>query len=142
MFLEPKIQNQDKMQVRQQWGASNRAARLLVDEFQSEKHFSRWQSPPIASNRSPLSFSWLEPSTHFVGALSDSLLWIAAATILRLGIDAVMVSFAQFWVPGIILLASPAAIALILAMVFPQASWVLGYRLVLVMFGLLLGGRL
>jgi hypothetical protein len=84
----------------------------------------------------------IAPPDDFSYALLDGGLWIGGAVALRLLITEILLRSAEFWFPSIILLISPALVAVVLATFKPGWSAILGYRLILVMFGLLLGGRL
>lgn len=95
-----------------------------------------------STRRSPSRNTILYPPSEFSAALWDGIAWIGGAVLLRLGVTLMLNYSAGLWIPGIVVLSIPAAIAFILATLMPRLSWVLGYRLVLVMFGLLLGGRL
>ncbi len=68
--------------------------------------------------------------------------WIGGAAIARLAIDAVLLSFPSFWIPAVALIVAPAAIAAYRTTVNPESSILWGYRLFMIMVGLLLGGRL
>lgn len=93
------------------------------------------QEPPFLS-------TLLEPPARFVPALGDAIAWISIALLLRLGIEHLFLNSMHFWLPGILMLSTPALLALMIVTYRPQLSWVVGYRLILLMFGLLLGGRL
>jgi hypothetical protein len=85
---------------------------------------------------------WLQPPADFTSALAEAIAWIAAATALRIVMDWLLASSTDFWIPVLIVITTPAAIAVGLSSLMPQLSLVLGYRLILVMTGLLLGGKL
>lgn len=125
---------------------SNQEPWQISEEFQG-RHTRLHRAPlhPIAS-APPLERSTpaqpLQPPVGFAAALADGVGWIAVSIVLRLGINALIASSTAFWIPGILLLAAPAVVAVAIATLMPQWSWVVGYRLVLVMFGLLIGGRL
>lgn len=84
----------------------------------------------------------LEPPNQFAAALWDGVMWIGGAIALRLGVNALLAQSASFWLPSILILTLPAAIAILVTTLKPEWGWVVGYRLVLIMFGLLIGGRL
>ncbi|MGF1514218.1 MAG: hypothetical protein ACFB5Z_11060 [Elainellaceae cyanobacterium] len=73
--------------------------------------------------------------------LQDILLWVAASAAVRVGLDLLLATYAGLWLPVIALIIAPAAIALYQTAVNPKAGFVLGGRLLLIMIGLLLGGR-
>lgn len=64
------------------------------------------------------------------------------AVIVRVALDLVLVSFPVLWTPAVALLVTPAAIAVYRSSHTPQSGLVWGYRLLVIMLGLLLGGRL
>jgi hypothetical protein len=85
---------------------------------------------------------WLQPPIDADAALGDAIAWIAGAIAYRIGVDWWISLAAQAWLPGILVLIAPAMLAVGLSTAFPKLSLLLGYRLVLVMVGLLIGGRL
>lgn len=85
---------------------------------------------------------WLLPPARFQAALLDALLWIVGAIVIRVAVNVLLASAAHLWFPGIVLLSLPVIVAVSLVNLAPDLGWILGYRLVLVLFGLLLGGRL
>ncbi|NJN88538.1 MAG: hypothetical protein HC881_22460 [Leptolyngbyaceae cyanobacterium SL_7_1] len=111
------------------------------EEFRGRYTRLHQVTPPVMVDRSP-AHEPLQPPVGFTAALGDGVAWIAVSLLVRLGIDALMASSTSFFIPGILLLAAPAVVAVTIALIMPQWSWSLGYRLVLVMFGLLMGGRL
>lgn len=86
--------------------------------------------------------AWLRPPASADAALGDAIAWIAGAIAYRFGVDWLISLAAQFWLPGILLLIAPAVLAVRVSTSLPKLSLVLGYRLVLVMVGLLIGGKL
>lgn len=74
--------------------------------------------------------------------VQEGLLWFVGATMARVAIDLMLVSYPSLWLLAIALIAAPAAIAVYRVTVQPQTSIVWGYRLLAIMLGLLLGGRL
>lgn len=75
-------------------------------------------------------------------SLPKAAAWLFGATLARMAIDAVLVSYPAFWLPAVGLIIAPAAIAAYRTTVAPESSIQWGYRLLLIMVGLLLGGRL
>lgn len=71
-----------------------------------------------------------------------SALWLGGAVIVRIAADLFLASHPGFWLPVVALMVAPTAIAVYRTTVAPQSSLVWGYRLLLIMIGLLLGGRL
>lgn len=85
---------------------------------------------------------WLQPPSQFSAALGDGLGWLIGAIAARVVINVLLTTTAHLWFPGIVLLSLPVLIAVFIVNAAPELGWVLGYRLLLVLFGLLLGGRL
>ena len=74
--------------------------------------------------------------------LLDIVIWVAGAAIARIGINLLLGTFPGLWPAVVALIVTPAAIAVYRTTVAPHTGFVLGYRLMLIMVGLLLGGRL
>jgi hypothetical protein len=72
----------------------------------------------------------------------DAVLWIAASAILRVGSRYVLASFPMLAPVLSLLLLAPAVMALYLAFCVPKAGWIPIYRLFLITFGLVVGGKL
>lgn len=85
---------------------------------------------------------WLQPPAEFTSAFCEAIAWISAAAALRLVMDGLLASSTAFWTPVLVVIVAPAAIAVSLSTLMPRLSLVLGYRLILVMAGLLIGGKL
>ncbi|MGB3612181.1 MAG: hypothetical protein WBA10_00195 [Elainellaceae cyanobacterium] len=73
--------------------------------------------------------------------LQDAILWIGASAAARVGLDLLLMTYTSLWWPVVALIVAPAAIALYRAAVAPKAGFVLGRQLLLIMIGLLIGGR-
>ncbi|HHP7245499.1 MAG TPA: hypothetical protein ACFE0H_12505 [Elainellaceae cyanobacterium] len=78
------------------------------------------------------------PSLDF----QEAILWIAGSAVVRIGLDALLAAFPAFWLPVLALIVTPTAIAIYRTTIDPRSGLILGYRLLLIMVGLLLGGRL
>ncbi|MGJ3254154.1 MAG: hypothetical protein ACFE0J_23930 [Elainellaceae cyanobacterium] len=78
------------------------------------------------------------PSLDF----QEAVLWIAGSAVVRIGLDALLAAFPAFWLPVLALVVTPTAIAIYRTTIDPRSGLALGYRLLLIMIGLLLGGRL
>ncbi|NJO41189.1 MAG: hypothetical protein HC769_05205 [Cyanobacteria bacterium CRU_2_1] len=76
-------------------------------------------------------FSWREGITLMIGAI-----------LIRVLLDLLLATYPILWTPAIALMVTPAAIAVYRTSVTPQSGFVWGYRLLMIMLGLLLGGRL
>lgn len=74
--------------------------------------------------------------------LKEAVALFLGAVIVRVVLDMVLASFPVFWTPAIALLVTPAAIAVYRGSHTPQSGLVWGYRLLIIMIGLLLGARL
>ncbi|MEO0406126.1 MAG: hypothetical protein AAF289_02120 [Cyanobacteria bacterium P01_A01_bin.135] len=74
--------------------------------------------------------------------LQDAMLWIAASAAVRVGLDLLLLTYSGLWLPVMALIVAPAAIAIYRTMVNPQTGFALGRQLLLIMIGLLLGGRM
>lgn len=108
---------------------------------------SRLAPPPshskaVAATRSPWLFRVLHPPSRFGAAVADAIGWVVIPAMCRVGLQFVMAHSVHLWLPGILVLTLPAWIGAALSSKYPECSVAIGYRLVLVMFGLLLGGRL
>lgn len=80
--------------------------------------------------------------THGDITLWDAILWVAASAAARVGLDLLLLAHSGLWLPVAALIITPAAIAIYRTMVNPQAGFALGRQLLLIMIGLLLGGRI
>jgi hypothetical protein len=85
---------------------------------------------------------YLVPPAKTGAALGDAIAWIITAALLRVIIDLWLSTSTSFWLPGMFILIAPAFCAVSLATLVPQLSVILGYRLLLIMIGFLLGGKL
>jgi hypothetical protein len=74
--------------------------------------------------------------------LPDAVIWVVGSMIARVGINLVLSSFPGLWLPIAALILTPAAIAIYQIAISPETGSIWGYRLFLVMAGLLIGGRL
>ncbi|MGB3493130.1 MAG: hypothetical protein WBA57_10405 [Elainellaceae cyanobacterium] len=90
-------------------------------------------------SRQPQSTSATAPLT---ATIPRALLFIGGAAIARIGMDHLLVMYPMLWPIVFALVVTPAAIAIYRSTVNPQSSFVLGRCLLLIMMGLLIGGRL
>lgn len=67
---------------------------------------------------------------------------VLGSALLRIGLDWIVASYPMLWIPSILVMLTPALIAVYRSTVAPQMGFVWGYRLFSIMIGLLLGGRL
>lgn len=72
----------------------------------------------------------------------DAVAWFIGAVLARLALNWIIASHPAFWLPAVAVVIAPAAIAIYRTSASPQTSLVWGYRLLLIMLGLLVGGRL
>lgn len=83
-----------------------------------------------------------QPPQEPVVVIRDAVIWVLGATVARIGIDLLLAAVPALLPAVVMLIIAPAAIAIYKATVAPQTGFALGYRLLLTMIGLLLGGRL
>lgn len=85
-----------------------------------------------------------EPTLDLRRAIAAGLRWLAGATLLRMVVEATFLQ-SPLWslsgLMGLALLLAPAAVGLALSHYYPSLRMVVAYRLMFVMIGLLLGGR-
>jgi hypothetical protein len=93
------------------------------------------------SRRPPVAPSNVVVQAHPDLSLQQAATWLVGATLARMAIDALLISYPAFWLPAVGLIIAPAAIAAYRTTVAPESSIQWGYRLLLIMVGLLLGGR-
>ena len=74
--------------------------------------------------------------------MKEAVALFLGAIAVRMVLDMVLASFPVLWTPAVALLVTPAAIAVYRSSHTPQSGLVWGYRLLVIMLGLLLGGRL
>lgn len=84
----------------------------------------------------------LQPPVGFVAALGEGICWIAAAILLRVVAQGMLMSSPAVWSVTLVLVLAPAFVAVGLSAIAPRLSLLVGYRLVLLMVGLLIGGKL
>lgn len=82
------------------------------------------------------------PQSRVVINLKEGVALILGAVMVRLVLDLLRVSFPGLWVPAVALLITPTAIAVYRTTRTPRSGFAWGYRLLFIMIGLLLGGRL
>ena len=102
----------------------------------SQRHsqrYSQGHSQHYSQNQSPASNSL---------SYKASAIWLGGAIVARIAANLVLASYPGLWIPVVGLMVAPAAIAVYRTTVAPQSSMIWGYRLFLVMMGLLVGGRL
>jgi hypothetical protein len=82
------------------------------------------------------------PVSRSVLRLKEAVALFLGAVIVRLVLDMVMTSFPMLGTPVIALVVTPVAIAVYRSSSTPQAGLIWGYRLLIIMIGLLIGARL
>ncbi|GAB4373610.1 MAG: hypothetical protein Kow00121_17030 [Elainellaceae cyanobacterium] len=110
---------------------------------QSQRHSSAAPPPQTAKRavryqRSQRRRSLLAPGFGIREAAS----FVFGAIAVRVLLNLLLSAYPVLWTPTIALLATPAAIAVYRSSRTPRSGLVWGYRLLLIMIGLLLGGRL
>ncbi|MEL6322230.1 MAG: hypothetical protein AAFQ57_16535, partial [Cyanobacteria bacterium J06626_14] len=103
-------------------------------------------SKPVEGPRAPHASS-LKP-THLESAdsasppnLGQSLMWIGGSALIRICLDSILLVYPALWPLAIALVVTPAAIAIYRTVIDSSVSFALGRRLILIMIGLLVGGR-
>jgi hypothetical protein len=74
--------------------------------------------------------------------LKEAALLVVGSTLLRIGLDQVVISYPMLWIPSVLVMIAPAAFAIYRSTVQPPTGFAWGYRLFAILIGLLLGGRL
>lgn len=74
--------------------------------------------------------------------LREAAVLVIGSALLRLGLDWLVLLYPVLWIPSILIMLTPAAIAVYRSTLSPQTGFAWGYRLFSIMIGLLLGGRL
>ncbi|OLP18845.1 hypothetical protein BST81_07965 [Leptolyngbya sp. 'hensonii'] len=97
---------------------------------QAPRRYSRWFR------------SLLCPPRSFPALITDAALWIAVAGGLRLGLQVILSANPSLWPPIVLLLVTPVIIATYQITLMARSGRILGYRLLLILIGLVLGGRL
>lgn len=98
-------------------------------------------APPRLSRRIARSQRRQSPSNSML-RLKEAVALFLGAVIVRMVLNMVLANFPVLWTPAIALLVTPAAIAVYRSGHTPQSGLVWGYRLLVIMLGLLLGGRI
>ncbi|MFM7426792.1 MAG: hypothetical protein ACKO7W_17645 [Elainella sp.] len=94
-----------------------------------------WSAAP--TNRRPVRRPVETPFT-----LREAAVLVIGSALLRLGLDWLVLLYPALWIPSILIMLAPAAIAVYRSTLSPQTGFAWGYRLFSIMIGLLLGGRL
>jgi len=126
-----------------------------IDLFKAEREAAltaealrHWANRGKAKSESPSSLR-RKTRSHRRRSPSNSILRVKEAVALFLGavlvrmvLNMVLANFPTLWIPAVAILVTPAAIAVYRGSNTPQSGLVWGYRLLVIMLGLLLGGRL
>ena len=83
------------------------------------------------SRRKPTGLSWL-----------DAMIWFSSAAIIRLGLDFLLAAYPALWPPVLVIILALVTIALYHTAFAKHPDFGLGYRLLLAIAGLIVGGRL
>lgn len=110
--------------------------------YQTVRSTRRRQKPIASPTQWRAVQRLLRPPASALAALLDAGIWMGLAIALRLGADTALIAFPHLWLPVLLILLTPAAIAIGLSTWAPPLSLLLGYRLILIALGLILGGRL
>jgi hypothetical protein len=74
--------------------------------------------------------------------LTEAAILVIGSALLRFGLDWLVAIYPVLWIPSLLIMLTPAAIAVYRATTIPKTGFAWGYRLFAIMIGLLLGGRL
>ena len=77
----------------------------------------------------------------FVRRFAFSAALLIGSAIARIAADLVLAANPGFWLPVALLIVAPAALAIYRTTVAPHSSVTWGYRIFLILIGLLIGGR-
>lgn len=97
---------------------------------------------PASSGRRSRWWRFLELPRKRADRIGDALLWIVLSATVRVGSQYLLASFPFLSPVLLFLMLTPAMLAVFLAIFVPRAGWVPIYRLLLIMLGLLAGGKL
>ncbi|MEL6223118.1 MAG: hypothetical protein AAFR31_10815 [Cyanobacteria bacterium J06627_8] len=67
--------------------------------------------------------------------------WLTGAVVIRVVLNLIMAASSQFWLLGLIVACLPAVTAIWMTYLSPRHGFIVGYRCLLLMTGLLLGGK-
>ncbi len=76
-----------------------------------------------------------------LGALNDALSWVVGAGLIRIGLELLRTVSPALWTPALLLLLAALAWGVYRGITVSKAKPILAYRLVLVILGLMLGGK-
>jgi hypothetical protein len=124
--------------------------RLRREELASPKAKHRVRHRPFKAIRR---YRWLRQGHRWISAavqlpvgmpalLSDAAVWVAIAAAVRVGLQVLLNTLPLLWLPAVLLIAAVIMLATYQATFNPVSGPAWGYRLLLVVAGLLLGGRL
>jgi hypothetical protein len=115
----------------------------ISDRHQTHSQVQPQSSPDLWVIRSLENLGrWMAPPSRFARAFGDAIAWLAGAIGLRLIVDYGLALMPSLWLVAALVLIMPALLTAGLATLVPPMSLVFGYRSLLLMFGLLLGGQL
>lgn len=81
-------------------------------------------------------------SKRFVFSVLHASIFLVGAIVMRVLLDTLLVIFPGLWLPAIAIMVTPGAIVMYRSTLTLETSLVWGFRLVLVIIGLLIGGRI
>lgn len=103
---------------------------------------SRFPAYPMPVSHWKRLLSCIQLPQSPLAILIDATTWVAAATLLRVGMKFALTTFPVLWLPIAILMVTPALLTVYLAIFVPKSGFVPGYRLLLIILGFLIGGTL
>jgi hypothetical protein len=99
-------------------------------------------TPKAMTNMTAAYPSTRRPAMRRISLLKQSLLFLIGGIVGRVVLDFIVALVPALWMPALMLMVLPGAIAMYQATKTPQSGFIWGYRLVLILMGLLIGGRL
>lgn len=116
---------------------------------------TRTKAQPTSKQRLSLlkRYRWLRQTQRWVSAavqlpvgtpalVSDAAVWVAIAAAVRVGLQTLIQTYPVLWFPVVLLVAGAAMLTTYQAVFNSAVGSIWGYRLLLIVIGLLLGGRL
>lgn len=123
---------------------AEREATLTAEALRHWANRGKSKSAPSSSSRriTRSQRQRRQSPSHSMLRLKEAVALFLGAVIVRIVLNMVLASFPVLWTPAVAVLVTPAAIAVYRSSHTPQSGMVWGYRLLVIMLGLLLGGRL
>lgn len=128
------------IKARQNFSLISRLWNWLVEKPQAKTTLSKTiQSKTIQSKRNKRSH---RRSKNYPLRILQASVFVVSAIVMRVLLDTLLAIFPGLWLPAIALMVTPGAIAMYRSNLTLETSSVWGFRLVLVIIGLLIGGRI